>query len=263
MIIDFHTHIWPPEIAQKTLEGVQHRAKIPFYTDGTIDGLLQSMQKAGVDISLISRITSRPDQVASVNGWLSETAKANIIPMANWLPDLSVEPDSISRLKAQGFQCMKFHPDYQGFFIDDRRMYPFYEAAQAEEMPILIHAGLDRGLRPPWRAMPEKVAGVCRDFPNLHIIAAHMGGEDNYKETEEHLLGTDIYLDTSFILRKMPIQTLDRFIRKHPIDRILFGSDSPWIDQAKDVEYLFSLPFLSQEAKEKIAGLNAAQLLRI
>jgi len=261
MIIDFHTHIWPPEIALKTLEDVQTRGNIPFYTDGTKDGLLQSMQKAGVDISAVGRITSRPDQVDAVNDWLSNMAQPNIIPMANWLPELAVEPDLISRSKAQGFRCMKFHPDYQGFDIDDRRLYPFYEAAQAGKMPILIHAGLDRGLKPPWRAMPQQVAKVCRDFPDLAIIAAHMGGEDNYEETEQHLLGTEIYLDTSFILRKMPIQTLERFTRKHPVDRILFGSDSPWIDQTEDIEYLFSLPFLPQNAKEKIAGLNAARLL--
>ena len=93
MIIDFHTHIWPPEIALKTLEGVQIRANIPFHTDGTKDGLLQSMQRAGVDISAVSRITPRPDQVDAVNDWLSNMAQPNIIPMANWLPELAVEPD--------------------------------------------------------------------------------------------------------------------------------------------------------------------------
>ncbi|MBN1848864.1 MAG: amidohydrolase [Deltaproteobacteria bacterium] len=263
MIIDFHTHIWPHEIAPKVLEGVQQRAKIPFYTDGTLDGLIQSMHKAGIDKSAVSRITSRPDQVQSVNEWLSGLARPDIIPMANWLPELAVEPDLISRLKTQGFRCMKFHPDYQGFDIDDRRMYPFYEAAQADGMPILIHSGLDRGLKPPWRAMPERLAKVCRDFPKLFIIAAHMGGEDNYEDTEQYLLGKDIYLDTSFILRKMPIRTLERFIRKHSIDHIIFGSDSPWIDQTADIEYLFSLPFLSSEVKEKIAGLNAARLLAL
>jgi hypothetical protein len=61
----------------------------------------------------------------------------------------------------------------------------------------------------------------------------------------------------------MPVQTLERFTRKHPIDRILFGSDSPWIDQTEDIEYLFSLPFLPQDAKEKIAGLNAARLIQL
>ena len=263
MIIDFHTHIWPLELALRTLQDVQHRANIPFYTDGTIDGLSQSMRSANIDISLVSRITSRPDQVASVNEWLSSVTRDHIFPMANWLPGNEVGPDTITSLQAQGFKCMKFHPDYQGFFIDDKRFYPFYEVAQAENMPILVHAGLDRGLKPPWRAMPERMATICRDFPRLRVIAAHMGGEDNYDETEKHLLGKDIYLDTSFILRKMPVNTLERFTQKHPIDRILFGSDSPWIDQTEDLDYLFSLPFLIQDQKDKIAGLNAARLLGI
>ncbi len=261
MIIDFHTHIWPAESARKALDSVRRRASIPHYTDGTLNGLLHSMKSAGVDFSAVSRITSRPDQVTIVNEWVRSTAQENIIPMAGWLPDLPVEPDLIGRLKARGFKCMKFHPDYQGFYVDERRMYPFYEAAEAEDMPILFHAGLDRGLKPPWRAMPEKIAGVCRDFPKLRVVAAHMGGEDNYDETETFLLGKDIYLDTAFILRQMPVHILERFTRKHSVDRILFGSDSPWGDPAEDLEYFFSLPFLNQRAKEKIAGGNAAALL--
>jgi predicted TIM-barrel fold metal-dependent hydrolase len=93
------------------------------------------------------------------------------------------------------------------------------------------------------------------------MVAAHMGGEDNYEETETHLLGEDIYLDTAFVLRIMAPETLKRFFRKHPVERILFGSDSPFTDQEAELRYLLNLPFLSASEKEKIAGGNAAALL--
>jgi uncharacterized protein len=95
------------------------------------------------------------------------------------------------------------------------------------------------------------------------MIAAHMGGEDNYDETEAHLLGKNIYLDTSFVLRIMERSILHRFFTKHSIERFLFGSDSPFTDQKTELDFLLNLPFLTQDAKEKIAGLNAKNLLKI
>ena len=54
---------------------------------------------------------------------------------------------------------------------------------------------------------------------------------------------------------------LERFMRKHPVERILFGSDSPWTDQSEELSFLMELPFLSEGEKEKITGKNAAELL--
>ena len=261
MIIDSHTHIFPQEKAAIILPDLSRRADIPHFTDGTLDGLLTSMKTAGIDLSLISRITTRPEQVRSVNNWLLNCKRDNVLPMATIHPDLRNGPAYIKKLKEAGFIGIKLHPDYQGFYADDKRMFPLYEASQELQLPILFHAGLDRGLFPPFNAMPERLLNVHRQFPKLVMIAAHMGGEDNYDETEACLLGTNIYLDTAFVLRIMDKRILKRFFSKHPIERFLFGSDSPFTDQSAEIAYLWNLPFLSQDAKEKIAGKNAAGLL--
>ena len=141
-------------------------------------------------------------------------------------------------------------------------MYPFCEAAQAVQMPVLFHAGLDRGLAPPYKAMPKHLLKVHRDFPRLKMIAAHMGGEDNYDETEATLLGTDIYLDTAFVLRIMDPNILKRFFQKHPIERILFGTDSPFTDQKTELQFLFNLPFLTPSQKDMIADQKCSQSVK-
>jgi predicted TIM-barrel fold metal-dependent hydrolase len=261
LVIDFHAHVLPIKMAKKSLPEVSKRARIEYFNDGTVKGLLNSMGIAGVDISVVSRITTNPKQIESVNEWMISIGRDNIIPMATWHPDLTVVYERILGLKDQGFKCLKLHPDYQGFYVDEIRMFPLYEAAQAAGMPILFHAGLDRGLPPPLHAPPEKLLIVHNNFSDLKMIAAHMGGEDNYEDTKRYLLGKEIYLDTSFVLRKMPMNILEDFMRKHSKERILFGSDSPWSDQAQELNYLFSLPFLSEDAKELIAGSNTAKLL--
>lgn len=243
------------------LSSLSKRADIPHFTDGTLSGLLNSMKKADIHLSVISRITTRADQVVSINQWLYGLRKKNILPLATIHPNLQKGGEYIEKLKKIGFKGIKVHPDYQGFYADDKRMYPFYDALQSSGMPILFHAGLDRGLSPPFHAMPEKLIKVHHEFPQLKMIAAHMGGEDNYQETEECLLGTDIYLDTAFVLRIMDKNILKRFFKKHPVDRFLFGSDSPFSEQSEDLKYLMNLSCLNQEEKEMIAGKNAVDLL--
>ncbi len=263
MVIDSHTHIFPRQKAPDVLYKLLNKYDIPNYADGTRHGLLNSMKKAGIQFALISRITVHPEQVKAVNNWLLGCRRKNLLPMATIHPDQPEGETYIEDLKQAGFRGIKLHPDYQGFYADDARMYPYYEAAQALQLPVLFHAGLDRGLAPPFKAMPKQLLKVHRDFPRMEMIAAHMGGEDNYDETETTLLGTNIYLDTAFVLRIMDENILRRFFQKHPIERFLFGTDSPFTDQKTELQYLNNLDFLTPSQKEKISGKNAARLLNI
>ena len=261
MIIDFHTHIYPELSASKALAAVQSRAGISCFSDGTQHGLINSMDKAGIDLSVVCSVATRPEMVPSIHEWLENIQNARIMPFAAMHPDLTMMVQEVEELKKRGFKGFKVHPDYQRFFVDDERVYPFYQAAQSEGMIVLFHAGLDRGLPDPIHSTPERLARVHRDFPSLCMVVAHLGGEAVFDATERHLLGEDIFMDTSFVLRVMPPDVLERFMKKHPAERILFGSDSPWRDQSEELRFLTELPYLSGEEKEKITGGNAFDLL--
>lgn len=263
MIIDTHTHAFPPSIAKRAISGVKGLAGVSNYSDGTVSGLESSMAEAGITISFISRIAVRPEQVTQVNSWLLEICNEKLEVFATIHPDMDIQSDLVAGLQKNGYKGIKVHPDYQGFYVDEKRMYPFYEAAQSCGFPILFHAGTDRGLPSPVHALPKHFAKVRNDFPDLKMIAAHMGGEGNYEETKRLLLGEDIYLDTSFVFRLMDLSTIKEFFRKHPVERFLFGSDSPWKDQKQELDYLLSLSFLSDDKKEKIIGLNARELFKL
>jgi hypothetical protein len=263
MIIDVHTHIYPDHMAARTLDAVQGRSAVRAHTDGTLAGLLRSMHQAGIDRAIVSSIATRPEQVDSTHQWLAGIRHPAISWLATMHPDLPIAEDLVGVLKAQGFKGFKLHPDYQAFFVDERRIFPFYEAAEAAGMPILFHVGVDPGLPQIVHATPRRLARVHKEFPQLPMIAAHMGGTDLYAETEEYLLGSSIYLDTSFVLGEMPMTLLKRFFSKHPIERFLFGTDSPWTDQKEELEFFLSLSFLTTGEKEKVTGMNSAQLLGI
>lgn len=261
MKIDFHTHIYPDRVALSTVDAVCERSGIDAYTDGTLDGLKQSMKTAGIDLSVVAAVATKPQQVESIQRWLRTIRQPGIEAMAAMHPADPLSSQQMESLKNEGFRGFKLHPDYQDFYVDDPRMFPVYERAAAQGMFILFHAGMDRGLPHPVHGTPERLGALHRAVPELCIIAAHFGGEDAWEESAAHLLGQDIYLDTSFVLRKMPGAFRERFFKEHPSDRLIFASDSPWTDQGEELRFLLQLPFLSESDKEKICFSNAARLL--
>ena len=60
MIIDFHTHIFPEKIAGKTIESLEKLSGITASTNGTLEGLLASMERTGVDMSVIMPVATKP-----------------------------------------------------------------------------------------------------------------------------------------------------------------------------------------------------------
>ncbi len=259
--IDFHTHIYPDPVAHQTVLAVRRRAGIDAYSDGTLEGLKRSMAAARIDLSVVAAVATRPKQVESIQRWLKSIRQPGIEAMAAMHPAEPPDSQQMKTLKAEGFRGFKLHPDYQDFFVDDPLMYPLYEAVAAEGMFILFHAGMDRGLPHPIHATPKRLAAVHKAVPELCMIAAHLGGEEAYEETAEHLLGQDIHLDTSFVLRTMPAPFRERILKEHPAERLIFASDSPWTDQGEELRFLLELPYLTESDEEKICYSNAARLL--
>ena len=47
MILDFHTHIFPENIAHRAVYGLEFTGRVVAYTDGTLEELRLSMKEAG------------------------------------------------------------------------------------------------------------------------------------------------------------------------------------------------------------------------
>ena len=103
---------------------------------------------------------------------------------------------------------------------------------------------------------------LIRRVPYSKLVFAHLGGIDSAEKVLDMLAGEDVYFDTSYCLREVPRDLFMRYIDKHGADRILFGSDSPWSNMAKDVKTLKSFS-LERCIEEKIFSGNARELLGI
>lgn len=260
-IIDIHTHAFPDALAQKAIEALtQNSGEYYPVLSGTIDDLLKSMNSSGVDVSWIANIATNPGrQSVKIREWSHTIKSEKIFPLGSVHP---FDPNWESELEAfasQGFWGIKLHPQYQGFCVDDEKVFHFYEKAAELGLFVMFHAGYDIAFPEDQSAHPERFARILKEFPSLVVIAAHMGGWRNWNESLELLSGRDIYLDTSFV-HEADERIAKEILSRHSKERILFGSDSPWVDQRTAIESVAKLK-VDSAYFEMIMGGNALSIM--
>lgn len=261
-VIDIHTHIFPDDLAERALKQLTSRSGEKAYTDGTAAGLEESMRKYGVERSVTLPVSTRPGQTPSINAYVISHPSPRLIHFGTLHPDYENLDQEIEKLVRHGIKGVKFHPDYQNFFVDEERMFPIYERVADAGLIALFHAGLDIGLPDPIHAPPERLARVLDRVPNLTVIAAHFGGFQMWNEVERHLIGRDVWLETSFTLAWLPREDFVRMARRHGIQRVLFGTDSPWADQGEEIQRLLHSG-LSPAELQAVFHDNAVRILKL
>lgn len=262
MVIDFHVHCFPSELAKKAVVSLSECSDIQARVDGTITDIKRSMKEAGVDKSVVLSIATKPSQTKKINIWSSKIEDDEIVPFGTLHPHNTDWKDELETISAMGLKGIKFHPDYQGFFVDEKEMFSIYEKAFELGLIIVFHAGLDIGLPAPYHCTPDRLAKVVDAFPGGKIVAAHMGGFLFWDEVEKFLVGREIYFDTSYCLDHMKEEQIKRIIDNHGYEKILFATDSPWCDQKEEIEKICLLD-LKPEIKNAVLAGNALKLLDI
>lgn len=271
MVIDFHTHVFPENMAAGTIAQMAEKAGITAASNGTVTELLASMDASGVDCSVIVPVVTSPRQFASINrfareineqyGRAGENAAPRLLSFGGIHPDSEDYRGQLQELKKMGFAGIKLHPDYQGVDFDDIRYQRIVSYASELDMIILVHAGIDVGILHPVRCTPAMAARVLQQTQADKLVLAHLGGWKLWDEAEELLVGSKAFLDTAFIHRYIDREQFVRIVKKHGSDRILFATDSPWSDQREAVEWLQQCD-LSRKDKDCIFYQNALELLK-
>ncbi len=269
MIIDFHTHIFPDALAQRVIPKLSAIFSEKASTDGTADGLVQSMKKSRINLSIVLPVVTKPQQFHSITQFALEInerfehAKGpRLLSFAGIHPDSADYKGELNTIKNLGFKGIKLHPDDQNVMIDDIRYKRII--ARASELGFItsIHAGFDTTSPCPIHAAPRPTARMLDNVRPQKVVLAHMGSNLFYDEVERTLVGKDVYLDTSFSIHHIEPGQMLRIIRNHGYQKILFGSDTPWTDQKKDLETLLQLELTPIE-QDAVLYRNARQLLQM
>lgn len=269
MIIDFHTHIFPDKIAQKTIDYLAQKAEIVPFSNGTVDGLLKAMECGSADISITLPVLTNPSQFDSVNHFAAEINQAfadkqrRLISFAGIHPMCDDIEGKMAWIRKHGFLGVKLHPDYQETFINDDGYVKILQSAKEQDLIVITHSGVDVGYRGlPVRCTPELAKQVIDKVHHSKFVLAHYGANEMFEQAYDILCGEDVYFDTAYILRFIGEENFKKILKKHGEDRVLFASDSPWSDIEGDVKIIKSFS-LDKSTEEKIFSQNARKLLGI
>ncbi|MFT3983988.1 MAG: amidohydrolase family protein [Lachnospiraceae bacterium] len=266
MIIDFHTHTFPENIAASALKKLAETSGTMPHSDGTETALKKSMEKYGITYSVMLPVATKPQQVPVINGHAIEVNAQALSEGCGLLSFGAMHcayegyREELKRLKEAGVKGIKLHHDYMKLYFDDERSLRVIEEAFLNGLIVMLHAGDDPVSRDIHYCTPERISRSLNRLKGGALIASHFGGLMNVEEAKEFLAGKDIYIDTSMGHHYFGLETLREMLLLHNSDKILFGTDSPWENQGTGLALLRSMS-LSEEMIEKITGENPRRVL--
>ncbi|CAF1363281.1 unnamed protein product [Adineta steineri] len=144
----------------------------------------------------------------------------------------------------------------------DRRFYPVYAACCELNVPFCTQIGHTGPLMPSEVGRPIYLDQVALDFPDLTIVAGHIG----YPWTDEAIAVAtkhpNIYIDTSaYTIQRYP-RALIEYMRNHGSKKVLFGSNYPMIDPVKALDGLDNLK-LDEKTRSLFLSQNAIRVFRL
>ncbi|MBT3363530.1 MAG: amidohydrolase [Chloroflexi bacterium] len=277
MIIDFHTHIFPPQIEANRddyiaqdpcFEGLYSNPKAKL---ASAEELIDSMDRDEIEVSVALNIGwSSHELCIETNDYIMEAVAKYPKRIVGFCAIQPLEQDKamveIERCARGGLRGIgELRADTQGYDLGDKQlMEPIANAAQKHNMIVLPHCSEPVGhiYDGKGSVTPEMIYRFISNFPELKVVCAHWGGGLPFymlmPEVKKALANT--YFDTA---ASPYLYSNDIFSVVSQIagdDRILFGSDFPLIKQGRIVKSAGELD-LPQTTKKAILGKNAQTLL--
>jgi hypothetical protein len=254
MIIDTHAHLGP-----------WFRFSI---ADRSIQAYLSLMDHLGIGKAIISHhagLAGMLQLAAEESAKAYEQSGGRILTYLIFDPN---RPDESLRLIEQAaskphFAGIKLHPTQHNCPADDDRYRPAWELAVEVDRPILAHTW-DRSPEHPAQdhSFPNLFERYLADFGDARFIFGHAGGRWNGFRACLELMKRypNTYLDITgdgFMLGR-----IEHFAREVGAERILFGSDAPWIDPRLPLGEVLGAD-ISEVERESILGGNAVRLFNL
>ena len=175
-IIDFHVHAFVDSLAERAMSGLKKTSGITPSTDGTVSGLETLMESRGISSAVLLPIATKPSQQMTINNWAAGLNSGRFRCCGSVHPDAEDAVQEVERISRLGLCGLKFHSEYQYFRPDEERIFPIYRKAAELGLIVVFHGGWDPFGKGEILATPRSFANIAEKFPELKIVAAHMGG---------------------------------------------------------------------------------------
>ena len=277
MIIDFHTHIFPPWLREKRDEYI---ARDPTFSSlysqpearmATAEEVIASMDESGIDLSVVLNA-----------GWVShelcvETNDYILDSIARYPTRLigfcAIQPNAGDAAIAEMERCAKagargigeIRSDTQGFDLtNEATMKPFVEVALKHDLIFLTHSSEPVGHQYFGKGSitPGVLYPFIVNFPDLKLVCAHWGGGLPFYALMPEVAKAfaNVFFDTAATVFLYQPQIFEQVSGIIGSDKILFGTDYPLMHQNRVISQIQGSK-LSKVDKVNILGANAQRLL--
>ena len=307
MIIDVHYHIMPIINEKRVVLTAKHALRaaeimgikinpqelikkaLETWPDPTGERLIASMDEAGVDLTLICSVDNSdmegltPETIQYINKQMGDIRQKHpdrVMALAGIDPRRPNAADMLKQCFEEfGVSGLKYHPDH-GYDPSGPESYKVLEVLIDNGGILLTHTG---PLMPPARckfADPALLADLAVDFPELKVIAAHMGAI-NWRSwatlaAHQPSLYGDLAMWDAYAFGRYELfcRELRDILDYAGASKVLFGTDNPifntvqptknWIKLIKDLPHNAPPGIVFTEAEVMaILGANAAALLNL
>ncbi|MHB0857485.1 MAG: amidohydrolase family protein [Anaerolineae bacterium] len=275
-VIDFHTHIFPPElIAERDHYRERDRWFGLLYANprarmATVEDLLHSMERAGVATSVAFGFAFQDQGLCRLcNDYVLDAARrfpGRVLPMAVTNPCTGPRAlaDVAEALSGGAIGIGELMPDGQGFRLDEVcRLDALMDLAQSAGALVMLHVNEQVGHDYAGKGCqgPHDAYALAQRHPHNVLVLAHWGGGLPFYEMmpEARAVLRNVYYDTA----ASPF-LYDDAVFRHVIawapTKVLLGSDYPLIRQTHFLAHVQAAG-LHPEGLEMVLGGNAAALL--
>lgn len=277
MIIDAHTHIFPPDVIERRELYAKRDSSFAFVYKNpkarmvTIEGLIEEMDSTGVEKAIVCGFPWKSlDLCRTHNNYMIEAVKsypgrlvglATVNPVAGKASDSELERCFGAGLSGVG----EISADAQGFRLEDESTGGRLAQAVSEAgLFCLLHANEDVGHFYPGKTptTPGSVYRFLEKFPDTKTVVGHWGGGLIFYELmpEVAKVTSNVYYDTAaspFLYRPQIYKTAVEIAGP---GRILFATDFPLLRIRRHLDEI-ERAGLPADALEAILGKNAMGLL--
>ncbi|NQU75863.1 MAG: amidohydrolase family protein [Planctomycetes bacterium] len=278
MIVDCHTHIWenPQQLGPG---GEAHLRRQAGQADLAADPAAHLAASQCVDVSFVLGFFSRQQAAEIPNRLVADyVAKypKKLVGLAGVDPLAGDAADRLAMAAAEkAFIGVTISPAAQGFHPADSRVQGLYQFCSDKGLVVIVHQ--DSHL---WAdakmefARPYLWDEVLRDYPKLRMVIAHLGHpwvDETISLLAKH---ANLYADIASLLRR-PWHAYNVMVRAHEYastDKLLFGSDFPFLSASESVESVYRLnevthgtrlPAVPREILRSIVERNALACLGV
>jgi uncharacterized protein len=250
LIVDAHTHMGP-----------WYNFHVP--DDHWADGLIAAMNTCGIDFAVTTpHVGIGPDPVEG-NRIAAEAVETHPDRFAAYCavnpnyPEAEMR-DQMEGSIADGPCCaIKIHPTTHDYAAHGPAYEPMWSFAHENRLPVLVHTWGGDPL-----CGPLLFDDIARRYPGARIILGHSGASvSGIRESIQAAASRpNLYLDLTKSFMHQGL--LEEMVAAVGPERVLFGTDVPFIDCRSQIGYVASAR-ISEEEKRLIFGRNALELFRL